>query len=153
MVYLSEVEYEHKLVMNPFEEYLEEIESRSDLGLKAKPIEDDKLINSIIEIILDDENENRSLALNFLIYNTVPGTTNAAKAKSDFLSKIIIQEIKITEISISQAFEQLSSMKGGPSVKVLIDFALGEDKNLAKIASTHLKKQVFLYENDIKRLN
>ena len=138
--------------MNPFEEYLEEIESRSDLGLKAKPIEDDKLINSIIEIILDDENENRSLAINFLIYNTVPGTTNAAKAKSDFLSKIIIQEIKITEISISQAFEQLSSMKGGPSVKVLIDFALGEDKNLAKIASTHLKKQVFLYENDIKRL-
>ena len=81
------------------------------------------------------------MALNFLIYNTVPGTTNAAKAKSDFLSKVILQKIIITEISISRAFEQLSSMKGGPSIKVLLDFALGKDEKLAKIASTHLKNK------------
>ena len=43
-------------------------------------------------------------------------------------------------------------MKGGPSVKVLLDFALGEDIILAAKASDVLKTQVFLYDADTSRI-
>ncbi|MEM6743931.1 MAG: bifunctional aconitate hydratase 2/2-methylisocitrate dehydratase, partial [Pseudomonadota bacterium] len=50
------------------------------------------------------------------------------------------------------AFELLSHMKGGPSVKVLLDLALGEDASIAQAAAEVLKTQVFLYEADTDRL-
>ena len=43
-------------------------------------------------------------------------------------------------------------MKGGPSVEVLIDLALGEDADIATAAAAVLKTQVFLYEADTDRL-
>ena len=43
-------------------------------------------------------------------------------------------------------------MKGGPSVEVLLDLALGEDGDVAKQAAEVLKTQVFLYEADTDRL-
>ena len=43
-------------------------------------------------------------------------------------------------------------MKGGPSIEVLLDLALGEDNQLAKKASSTLKTQVYLYESDMDRL-
>ena len=43
-------------------------------------------------------------------------------------------------------------MKGGPSVEVLLDLALGNDVVLANEASKVLKTQVFLYEADTDRL-
>ena len=43
-------------------------------------------------------------------------------------------------------------MKGGPSVKVLLDFALGEDIVLATKALDILKTQVFLYDADTSRI-
>jgi len=46
----------------------------------------------------------------------------------------------------------LSHMKGGPSIKVLLDFALGEDIVLATKASDILKTQVFLYDADTSRI-
>ncbi|MEC8603285.1 MAG: bifunctional aconitate hydratase 2/2-methylisocitrate dehydratase, partial [Bacteroidota bacterium] len=50
------------------------------------------------------------------------------------------------------AFELLSHMKGGASVEVLIDLALGPDDSIAKKAASVLKSQVFLYEADISLL-
>jgi aconitate hydratase 2/2-methylisocitrate dehydratase len=43
-------------------------------------------------------------------------------------------------------------MKGGPSVKVLLDLALGDDPETARQAIDVLKTQVFLYEADTDRL-
>ena len=43
-------------------------------------------------------------------------------------------------------------MKGGPSIKVLIDLALGAQKDTAIKAAKVLKTQVFLYEADTDRL-
>ncbi len=43
-------------------------------------------------------------------------------------------------------------MKGGPSVEVLLNLALGEDTQIAKKAADVLKTQVFLYEADTNRL-
>ena len=43
-------------------------------------------------------------------------------------------------------------MKGGPSVKVLLDLALGNKKTIAIKAAEILKSQVFLYEADTERL-
>ena len=43
-------------------------------------------------------------------------------------------------------------MKGGPSVKVLLDIALSEDQTISKEAAEILKTQVFLYEADTNRL-
>ena len=43
-------------------------------------------------------------------------------------------------------------MKGGPSVDVLLDLALGEDQTIAREAAEVLKTQVFLYEADTDRL-
>ena len=60
--------------------------------------------------------------------------------------------IEVKEISKSFALELLSHMKGGPSVEVLLDLALSEDKTIAKDAGDILKTQVFLYEADTDRL-
>ena len=43
-------------------------------------------------------------------------------------------------------------MKGGPSVEVLLDLALGNDAAIADTAAGVLKTQVFLYETDTDRL-
>src|SRR6056300_1844542 len=43
-------------------------------------------------------------------------------------------------------------MKGGPSVRVLLDLALGTDDAVAKPAAEVLKTQVFLYEADTDRI-
>ena len=43
-------------------------------------------------------------------------------------------------------------MKGGPSVDVLLDVALGDDAGIAAKAAEVLKTQVFLYEADTARL-
>ena len=46
----------------------------------------------------------------------------------------------------------LSHMKGGPSIEVLLNLALGEDAAIAEQAADVLKTQVFLYEADTERL-
>jgi aconitate hydratase 2/2-methylisocitrate dehydratase len=43
-------------------------------------------------------------------------------------------------------------MKGGPSIEVLLDLALGNDVVIAKEAANVLKTQVFLYDADTERL-
>jgi len=69
-----------------------------------------------------------------------------------FLKEIILGEAIVEEISPAFAFEQLSHMKGGPSVKVLLDIAFGVDVSKAREAANVLKTQVFLYEADTNRL-
>ena len=58
----------------------------------------------------------------------------------------------VNEISPEFAFEQLSHMKGGPSIEVLIDLVFENDKTIAREAAKVLKTQVFLYEADMDRL-
>ncbi|WP_054852759.1 bifunctional aconitate hydratase 2/2-methylisocitrate dehydratase [Olleya sp. ITB9] len=138
--------------MNIYKDYLKEIEDRKELGLHPKPIDGADLLSAIIEQIKDTDNEYREQSLNFFIYNVLPGTTSAAVVKAKFLKEIILGESLVSEISTEFAFEQLSHMKGGPSVKVLLDLALGEDKSIALQAAKVLKTQVFLYEADTDRL-
>ncbi|MDT9115827.1 hypothetical protein RSW44_25175, partial [Escherichia coli] len=80
--------------------------------------------------------------------NTIPGTTSAAGEKSRFLKEIILGTEVVPEISRAFAFELLSHMKGGPSIAVLLDLALGEDASIARDAAEVLKTQVFLYAAD-----
>ena len=138
--------------MELYKNYLDEIESRKKQSLKPKPIDDGSLLKEIISHIKDNKSEYRKDCLNYFIYNTLPGTTSAAEEKAIFLKEIISNKISIDEISIDFAFELLSHMKGGPSVKVLLDFALGEDVVLATKASDVLKTQVFLYDADTSRI-
>ncbi len=138
--------------MSKYSEYLIEIEDRKELGLQAKPIDDADLLNEIIDQIKDAENEHRSKSIEFFVYNVLPGTTSAARVKADVLKEIIIEECVVPEISQDNAFEQLSHMKGGPSIEVLLDLALGTDVEIANQAASVLKTQVFLYEADMKRL-
>ena len=138
--------------MELYKNYLDEIESRKKQSLKPKPIDDGSLLKEIISHIKDNKSEYRKDCLNYFIYNTLPGTTSAAEEKAIFLKEIISNKISIDEISIDFAFELLSHMKGGPSVKVLLDFALGEDIVLATKASDVLKTQVFLYDADTSRI-
>ena len=138
--------------MKLYADYLSEIEKRKEQGLHPKPIEDAALVAELIEQIKDREHEHRKDSLEFLIYNTLPGTTSAAGEKAKFLKEIILGELEIEEISRDFAFELLSHMKGGPSVEVLIDLALGDDPSTAAQAAGVLKQQVFLYEADTERL-
>lgn len=138
--------------MNIYNDYLNEIEERKAQGLHPKPIDGDELLSVIIEQIKDTNNENRADSLNFFIYNVLPGTTSAATVKAEFLKEIILGESKVEEITPAFALEQLSHMKGGPSIKVLLDLALGADVAIAKAAADVLKTQVFLYEADTDRL-
>ena len=138
--------------MELYKNYLDEIESRKNQSLKPKPIDDGSLLKEIIFHIKDNKSEHRKDCLNYFIYNTLPGTTSAAEEKAIFLKEIISNKISVDEISIDFAFELLSHMKGGPSVKVLLDFALGEDIVLATKALDILKTQVFLYDADTSRI-
>jgi len=138
--------------MTLYSNYLAEIEKRKNDGLNPKPIENGELLKEIISQIKDKNNVHRKDSIHFLIYNTIPGTTTAAEVKSKFLKEIITGESKVDEISVSFAFELLSHMKGGPSIEVLLDIALGEDKSIALNAAEVLKTQFFLYEVDTNRL-
>jgi aconitate hydratase 2/2-methylisocitrate dehydratase len=139
--------------MSLYSEYLEEIEVRKkDLGLHPKPIDSEELLSEIIAQIKDPGNAEREASLNFFIYNTLPGTTPAAVVKAKFLKEIVLGQEKVEEISAEFALEQLSHMKGGPSVEALLDIALSDDAN-AKAAGEVLKSQVFLYDADYERLS
>ena len=106
----------------------------------------------MIELIKDTAHAHRADALKYFIYNTLPGTTSAAGAKAQFLKQIILGAALVDEISEDFAFELLSHMKGGPSIKVLLDIALGDDADKAAKAGEVLKTQVFLYDADTERL-
>ena len=138
--------------MSHYTEYIKEIEERKTQGLNPKPIDGSELLAEIISQIKDPDNEHREQSLNFLIYNTLPGTTGAAKEKANFLEEIILEKVSVEEISPKFAFELLSHMKGGPSVKVLLNLALGDQISIAKAAAEVLKTQVFLYEADMEKL-
>ncbi|SDD61788.1 aconitase [Dyadobacter soli] len=138
--------------MNIYKDYIQEIEERKTQGLHPKPIDGAELLGEIIAQIKDSENEYREDSLKFFIYNTLPGTTSAAGVKARFLKEIILGESVLAEISPAFAFELLSHMKGGPSISVLLDLALGEDSEIAKQAAEVLKTQVFLYDADTDRL-
>ena len=135
-----------------YKDYIKEIEERKDQGLHPKPIDGAELLSEIIAQIKDSGNADRSDSLKFFIYNTLPGTTSAAGVKAKFLKEIILGESVVEEISPAFAFELLSHMKGGPSIEVLLDLALGNDPAIAKEAAEVLKTQVFLYEADTNRL-
>ena len=138
--------------MSLYQDYLKEIEERKEQGLHPKPIDGADLLNEIVDQIKDESNPHREDSLKFFIYNTLPGTTSAAGAKAKFLKEIILGESSLAEITPEFAFEQLSHMKGGPSIEVLLDLALGNDEAIASAAAKVLKTQVFLYEADTERL-
>jgi len=138
--------------MNLYKEYIKEIEERKGQGLNPKPIDRVDLLNEIIAQIKDTNNKNREDCLKFFVYNTLPGTTPAAGAKAKFLKEIILGQEAVVEITPTFAFELLSHMKGGPSIEVLLDLALGNDSNIAKQAADVLKTQVYLYDADMFRI-
>tara|TARA_A100001011_G_scaffold400131_1_gene512589 strand:+ start:74 stop:2863 length:2790 start_codon:yes stop_codon:yes gene_type:complete len=138
--------------MSLYDAYLNEITERDKIGLSPKPIDNGDLTSEIISKIKNKKNKERDNALNLLIYNTLPGTTSAARVKADFLKEIITDKIQIEEITQTFALELLSHMKGGPSIDVLLDLSLGANKITAKKSAQILKSQIFLYENDTDRL-
>ncbi|MBT4203856.1 MAG: bifunctional aconitate hydratase 2/2-methylisocitrate dehydratase [Rhodobiaceae bacterium] len=138
--------------MNFYTTYLDEIESRKKQGLNPKPIDDGALVKELILQIKDGNNRFREDSLNFFMFNILPGTTSAAAEKSKFLKEIILGDTVVEEISSSFALELLSHMKGGPSISVLLDLALGDDALISQDAADILKTQFFLYEADTERL-
>ncbi|PIK16013.1 bifunctional aconitate hydratase 2/2-methylisocitrate dehydratase [Halobacteriovorax sp. JY17] len=138
--------------MSLYTDYLKEIEQRKTEGLHPLPIDGAELTAEIISQIKDAGHEHREGSLNFFIYNTLPGTTAAAEVKANFLKEVILGQSILAEITPAFAFELLSHMKGGKSVEVLIDLALGDDQAIAQEAGEVLKTQVFLYHADTTRL-
>jgi aconitate hydratase 2/2-methylisocitrate dehydratase len=138
--------------MSLYEDYLKEIETRKGQGLHPKPIEDGALVEEIVAQIKDTGHKHRQESLKFFIYNTLPGTTSAAGVKAKFLKEIILGTSVVEEITPAFALELLSHMKGGPSVEVLLDLALGDEPQIARDAAEVLKTQVFLYDADTDRL-
>jgi len=138
--------------MSIYIDYLKQIEERKEHGLHPQPIDSAELLGKIIEQIKDSDSEYRDDSLQFFIYNVLPGTTSAAVLKAKFLKEIITGESVLKEITPAFAFEQLSHMKGGPSIEVLLDLALGKDASIATDAAKVLKTQVFLYEADMELL-
>ncbi|MBB1194792.1 bifunctional aconitate hydratase 2/2-methylisocitrate dehydratase [Flavobacterium sp. SOK18b] len=138
--------------MSTYNDYINEIEERKVQGLHPKPIDSAELLIEIVAQIKDTNNPNREDSLKFFIYNTLPGTTSAATEKAKFLKEIILGEEVVNEITPAFAFDLLSHMKGGPSIEVLLDLALGNDVAIAKEAAKVLKTQVYLYDADMDRL-
>ena len=138
--------------MSIYQEYVAEVEDRKTHGLHPKPIDSDTLVAEIVTQIKDAGHKHRADSLHYLIYNTLPGTTSAAGEKARFLEEIILGKTEVEEISPTFAFELLSHMKGGPSIEVLLNLALGKDAAIAEQAAAVLKTQVFLYDADTERL-
>ena len=138
--------------MSIYKEYIKEIDTRKSEGLNPKPIDDSNLLNEIISHIKDLKHPYRADSINFFVYNVIPGTTSAAYVKANFLKDIILDKYSFEEISPKFAFELLSHMKGGPSIEILIDLALGNNEFNSRQAVDILKNQVFLYEADMNRL-
>ena len=138
--------------MSLYQDYLQEIADRKENCLHPKPIDGAELTSEIIAQIKDLDHEHRKGSLDFLIYNTLPGTTSAAGEKAHFLKEIIKGSTVVKEISPTFAFELLSHMKGGSSIGVLLDLALSSDLEVALEAAKVLKTQVFLYEADMEQL-
>jgi aconitate hydratase 2/2-methylisocitrate dehydratase len=138
--------------MSIYKDYIQEIEERKIQGLHPKPIDSAELLSEIIAQIKDTNHPHREDSVKFFIYNTLPGTTSAAVVKAQFLKEIILGEALVAEITPDFAFELLSHMKGGPSIKVLLDIALADDAEKAQKAADVLKTQVFLYDMDTDRL-
>ena len=139
--------------MNFYDSYLNEISKRKKTGLNPEPIAGGELTNELISQIKDTKHEQREASLKFFIYNILPGTTSAAGVKAYFLKEIILGQSIVKEISQTFAFEMLSHMKGGPSVEVLLDLALGNNQSVALQSAEVLKTQVFLYDADTERLS
>ena len=97
-------------MMNLYEEYLTEINSRKEQGLNAKPIDSGDLAREIIAHVKTTASEHHDQCVEFLIFNMLPGTTKAANQKAAFLKQIIDDIYQIDEISIDKAFELLSHM-------------------------------------------
>ena len=138
--------------MSFYTDYLAEIEERKGQSLHPKPIENGDLLGEIIAQIREIGHEHRKDSLHHFIYNTLPGTTSAAGVKALFLKEIILGQVMVQEITPAFAFELLSHMKGGPSVKVLLDLALTGDADIATMAAKVVKTQVFLYDADTDQL-
>ena len=138
--------------MNTYNDYIKQIEERRGEGLNPLPIDGAELLSAIIAQIKDVDNKEREASLNFFIYNVLPGTTSAAGVKAIFLKEIVLGKSVVKEITPAFALELLSHMKGGPSIEVLLDLALGNDVSIAKDAAEVLKTLVFLYEADTARL-
>tara|TARA_B100000524_G_scaffold13456_1_gene7571 strand:- start:6623 stop:9421 length:2799 start_codon:yes stop_codon:yes gene_type:complete len=138
--------------MSEYQDYLKEISERASQGLHPLPINGAELVTEIVSQITADNHEYRKDSLHYFTYNILPGTTAAADVKASFLKEIILGESVVNEISPEFAFEQLSHMKGGPSIEVLIDLVFENDKTIAREAAKVLKTQVFLYEADMDRL-
>ncbi|MDC0302046.1 aconitase family protein, partial [Akkermansiaceae bacterium] len=138
--------------MSLYQEYLKEIAERKENGLHPKPIDGGQLLAEIIAQIQDPSHQHREDSLNFLIYNTLPGTTSAAVEKANFLKQIILGKDLVPEITRSFAFELLSHMKGGQSMEVLLNLAFCDDPEIATEAAKVLKTQVFLYDADMDQL-
>ncbi|GAA5118782.1 bifunctional aconitate hydratase 2/2-methylisocitrate dehydratase [Luteolibacter yonseiensis] len=120
--------------------------------MHPKPIDSGELTAEIIAQIKDPSNGHRKESLDFLIFNTLPGTTSAAGEKARFLEEIILGKSVVEEISTPFAFELLSHMKGGASINTLLNLALGENAEISLQAAEVLKTQVFLYDADTSRL-
>lgn len=138
--------------MSMYNEYLQEIEERKAQGLHPKPIDGAELLSEIISQIKDVNHPHREDSIKYFVYNTLPGTTGAAGVKAEFLKEIILGTVVVNEITPTFAFELLSHMKGGPSIKVLLDLSLGDNVAIAQEAAKVLKTQVFLYDADTNRL-
>ena len=138
--------------MSEYQDYLKEISERASEGLHPLPINGAELVTELIAQIKDDNHEYRKDSLHYFIYNVLPGTTAAATVKAAFLKEIILGKYVINEITPEFAFEQLSHMKGGPSIEVLLDLVFEKNESIARRASEVLKTQVFLYEADMERL-
>lgn len=138
--------------MNLYNDYIQEIEDRKGQGLHPKPIDSADLLSEIITQIKEENSPNRADCLHFFIYNTLPGTTSAAGKKAYFLKDIILGKEAVSEITPAFALELLSHMKGGTSIEVLLDLALGNDVAIANAAAAVLKTQVYLYDADTARL-
>ena len=138
--------------MTLYDTYVAEIAARAKRGLQPKPIDDGALTAELITHITDAGSAHSKDCLNYLIYNTLPGTTSAAGVKAGFLKDIILGLVSVSGITADFAFELLSHMKGGPSINVLLDLALSKDEAIALSAAEVLKTQVFLYEADTSRL-
>lgn len=143
--------------MSLYAAYLNEIEERKAEGLHPKPIDGADLLAEVVAHIEDEDSEHRDDCVQFFITNVLPGTTSAAVLKAQVLKDVITGARTIPEISQESAFEQLSHMKGGPSIEALLDLLLGDDSasevsGIARQAADVLKTQVFLYEADMARL-
>ncbi|RDU71637.1 bifunctional aconitate hydratase 2/2-methylisocitrate dehydratase [Helicobacter aurati] len=107
---------------------------------------DIKQTREIIEILSNNNSDDKIFYKELLIHRVNPGVDDSAKLKAEFLGKIISGELKSAVFNPVEAVDILGTMLGGYNVPHLLQALQQNNQEIAKSAAKALKHTLLVYD-------